>query len=91
MYVRVTRARFDSSKADEIQRLAQEQLIPAVRQRPGFRSYQGGLNREAGTLVAISMWDTREQAEGLTSVRAPFEALGVQFDASEVFEITIEA
>jgi quinol monooxygenase YgiN len=91
MYVRVTRGRFDPTKYDEVQRLAEEQLLPTIKQRPGFRSYQGGLNRDAGTFVAISGWDTQAQAQDIGAVRAPFEALGVRFEAPEVFEVTVQA
>jgi hypothetical protein len=91
MYVRVTRGRFDVARTDEIQRLSEKQLVPALKQRAGFRGYQGGLNPATGTLVAISNWDTREQAQDVGTVRAPFEALGIHFEAPEVFEVTVQA
>jgi hypothetical protein len=70
--------------------MVNEHLVPNVlRQRPGFRSYHGGINREASTLVAVSIWDTREQAEGLASARSPFEALGVAFEPAETYEVLV--
>ena len=56
-----------------------------------FRSYSAGLNHDAGTLIAISTWDTREQAQEAQTVRGPFQSLGIQFEASEIFEVTVEA
>ena len=87
MYIRVTRGRFNPANYEQIQRMVEEQLLPGIKQRPGFRSYQGGIDREANTLVAVSFWDTREQAEGLASGRGPFEALGVVFDTAETYEL----
>ena len=91
MYVRVTRGRFNVDKIDEIQRLIEETLLPALKQLPGFQSYRGGFNRNAGTLVAISFWDTEEQSQALQARRGPFEALGVEFEPAEIFEITVQA
>jgi hypothetical protein len=91
MYVRVTRGRFDPARTDDIERLVAEQLIPALKGRAGFQGYQSGLNPEAGTLVAISNWETREQAQDIGAVRSPFEALGIRFEPAEVFEVTVTA
>jgi len=91
MYVRVTRGRFDPARLDDIQRLATDQLVPAPKGRAGFQGYQGGLNAEAGTLVAISTWETREQAQDIGAVRGPFGALGIHFEAPEIFEVTVTA
>jgi hypothetical protein len=66
-------------------------LLPNLRQREGFKSYHGGFDAATGRLVAVSMWDTREQAEGITSVRGPFQELGVQFEPPEVYEVAAQA
>jgi len=34
MYIRVTRGRFSSANTDETVRLARDQLVPALKQRP---------------------------------------------------------
>lgn len=91
MYIRVMRGRFSSANTDEAVRLARDQLVPTLKQRPGFRSYHAGLNRDAGTLISISGWDTREQAQEGGVARGPFEALGIRFEAPEIFEVTVEA
>ena len=91
MYIRVTRGRFSPANTDEMVRLARDQLVPTLKQRPGFRSYYAGLNRDAGTLIAISLWDTSEQAREAGTARGPFEALGIQLETPEVFEVTVEA
>jgi hypothetical protein len=91
MYIRVTRGRFSSANTDEAVRMARDQLVPVLKQRPGFRNYYAGLNHEAGTLIAISTWDTRDQAREAQTARGPFEALGIRFEAAEIFEVTVEA
>jgi hypothetical protein len=91
MYIRVTRGRFSPVNADETVRMARDQLVPALKQRPGFRNYYAGLNHDAGTLIAISTWDTREQAQEAQTARGPFESLGIRFEAPEIFEVTVEA
>jgi hypothetical protein len=91
MYIRVTRGRFSPANTDDAVRIARDQLVPVLKQRPGFRSYQAGLNHEAGTLIAISAWDTREQAQAAETARGPLEALGIRFEAPEIFEVTVEA
>ena len=35
MYIRVTRGRFSSANTDEAVRMARDQLVPALKQRPG--------------------------------------------------------
>ena len=91
MYIRVTRGRFSPANSDEAVRIARDQHVPALKQRPGFRSYHAGLNHDTGTLIAISAWDTREQAQEGETVRGPFEALGIRLEAAEIFEVTVEA
>ena len=91
VYIRVTRGRFSSANTDEAVRMARDQLVPALKQRPGFRNYHAGLNHDAGTLIAISTWDTREQAQAAQTARGPFESLGIRFEAAEIFEVTVEA
>lgn len=91
MYIRVTRGRFSPANSDDTVRIARDQLVPVLKQRPGFRSYHAGLNHDAGTLIAVSTWDTREQAQEAQTARGPFESLGIRFEAPEIFEVTVEA
>jgi quinol monooxygenase YgiN len=91
MYIRVMRGHFSPANTDETVRIARDQLVPALKQRPGFRNYYAGLNHDAGTIIAISTWDTREQAQEAQTARGPFQSLGIQFEAPEIFEVTVEA
>jgi hypothetical protein len=91
MFVRVARGSFPLDKADEILHLVETTLIPTLSQLPGFQRYHGGLDRESGRLVALSYWETAEQAQALQARRSPFEQLGVRFDTAETFEIVVVA
>jgi quinol monooxygenase YgiN len=90
MYIRVTRGRFGAENTDEAVRVARDQLVPGLRQRPGFRHYYAGLDHDARTLISISAWDTREQARAAQTAYGPFESLGIRFEAAEIFEVTVE-
>jgi hypothetical protein len=91
MYVRVTHGRFNVDTFYDLQRLVEETLIPLLNQLPGFHGYHGGVNRSAGTLVSFSFWDTEEQTQVLQAQRGPFEALGVEFEPAEIYEIIAQA
>jgi hypothetical protein len=90
MYARVTRGRFNVDTVDEVQRKIDEALVPKLKQLPGFQSYRGGFNRSTGTLIALSFWDTEEHAQALQAQRGSFEAMGVEFEPAEFYEITVQ-
>ena len=96
MYVRITPFGFDPPREQEVVRFTNDQLIPAFRRAPGFRRYYGATDRATGRGYALTLWDTREQAEALrTVVGGPImqgiQALGVQLEAAQVFEVIAEA
>lgn len=47
MYVRIARATVDLAQEKEVQRIAEDALVPALQALPGFQSYIGGLDRSA--------------------------------------------
>jgi len=95
MYVRITRGRFNPSTEADIQRLVEEQVIPAMQKLPGFQRYLGGVNRSTGMLTAVSLWDTEDQAsfsrDAMISAVPALMALGVTFEPAETYEITADA
>ena len=64
MYIRITTVTYDVAKEQEVQRVIDEQMIPFMRQLPGFNGYTGGLDRTTGRGVAITTWDDMDQAAG---------------------------
>jgi hypothetical protein len=95
MYIRVTTGQADVSRAEDITRWGNERLVPALRKLPGFKGYHGGADRQSGGIVAVTLWETREQAERLREaigdVFAELGGMGVKLDAPKIFEETISA
>jgi hypothetical protein len=94
MYVRITRGRFNPSTQADIQRIVDEQLSPALQKLPGFQRYIGGFNSSTGMLIAVSLWDSEEQAsfsrEAVLSAIPALTALGVTFEPAEAYEVTVD-
>ena len=90
MYLRVTRGRFDAARYEEVLRHSHE-INAAVRRLTGFRDVQLGFDRNAGRLAATSTWDTAEHArfprEAMGDVIARGQALGVQLEPPEIYEV----
>ena len=90
MYLRLTRARFDPALADQVVPLASE-VRAAMRRLPGLRHNHQGIDRAAGTVAAVSVWDSAEHAgfarEALGEPIGRLRALGVQFEEPEIYEI----
>jgi hypothetical protein len=90
MYLRVTRARFDPAAYEQIAPIAQE-VQAVMRQLPGVQHIHQGIDRTAGAVAAISVFDTQEHAhfarETLGEPIGRLRALGVQFEQPEIYEI----
>jgi hypothetical protein len=95
MVVRITRGRFDPARIDDVQRVVDEELIPALRRFPGFLDYKGGVNRRTGQVVAITSWDTAEHAnfarDAISEMVAALSALGVTLEPADIYEITAQS
>ena len=90
MYLRLTRARFDPARADQVVPIASE-VRAAMRRLPGLQNNNQGIDRAAGTVAAVSVWDSAEHAgfarEALGEPIGRLRALGVQFEEPEIYEI----
>ena len=62
-----------------------------MRPLPGFQQLHQGVDRTAGRAAAVSTWDTAEQAQfsrdALGDTIARLQALGVQFEPPEIYEV----
>ena len=86
MHMRVTRGRFDPADYEKLVRVV-EQTVPLAKGLVGCQSFQVALDRAGGRLVAVSTWDAPEQAEAMAQLRTPAEAVGVQYEAPEIYEV----
>lgn len=94
MYARVTPNRIsDPSKREEALRLIDENVVPALKQMSGFKGYLALYDERSGTGLAITLWETRDQADSwgassaMRSVLGSFEALGMTFEAPNIYEV----
>lgn len=92
MFVRVTVARYDPTREEEVDRYADDEIIPSYRAMPGFQGYGGGVDREAGRMVVVTAWDTREHAQYppgfLAKIGPRFAELDIALELSQVFELS---
>jgi hypothetical protein len=70
-------------------------LAAAVQRLPGCGGYHSGLDRAAGTLVAVSTWDSADHArfsrDALGDALTQTLALGVQLEPPERYEVVASA
>jgi hypothetical protein len=63
------------------------------RQDPGQATDHGGVDAESGLFVAITRWETREQAEALRDVASEafvaLQGIGAQLEPPQFFEETV--
>jgi quinol monooxygenase YgiN len=94
MYIRITRARFDPARTEDLVAVGPD-LVATFRRLPGFQGYHVGVDRARGTSVAISFWDTEEHAQvprdALAEIIRRLEAASLQLEPSEFYEETIRA
>ena len=90
MYLRITRARFDPASYEQISAAALE-VQAAMQQLPEVQHIHQGVDRTAGTVAAVSVWDSEEHAsfprEVLGEPIGRLRALGVQFEEPEIYKI----
>jgi hypothetical protein len=96
MYTRITTGRYDSTRSQEVQELVADKVLAVARRLPGFRTYNGGLDRAGNRLAAVSTWDTEEQARGFrdhlgSDILKQIQELGVQLDEAQIYETVVEA
>jgi len=90
MYVRLTRASFDPERYEEVARLFEEAMA-AFREQPGFQHYYAAADRDAGTMIAVSMWYREEHSRLdralLGDVIPHLRAAGVRLEDPEIYEV----
>jgi hypothetical protein len=93
-YVRVTMLHLDPTKARQIMRFTEEQLIPRLRRLPGFRRYTSAGDLVAGHAITIAEWDTLEQAQtqlAAVGLGTEIDDFGLEIDAIYVYQVTAQA
>ncbi len=93
MYMRVTRGRWpDPATVDGEAGRCCKILVAAVKRLPGNQCHVTGVDRGSGRTVAVSTWDSDEHArftlDAVGDVPSRLQALGLQLEPSEFFEVT---
>jgi heme-degrading monooxygenase HmoA len=96
MFARVITAQAEPEGFDSLVRVLGEQA-PSARQQPGFKGFYLLTDTEAGKIITISLWETREQMEavagrasdssGIHAVPAP----GISSPHLETYEVAMHA
>jgi heme-degrading monooxygenase HmoA len=89
MFARVITAQAGPQGFDSFLGLAREQL-PVASHQPGFKGFYVLTNAEAGNIMIISLWETREQMPaGIRDQGRP--ATGLTPPHLETYEVTMHA
>lgn len=92
MYARITPYRVAPGRETEVIRIGNEESLPATRRMAGFRGFLGTADPNTGRGYSITLWETREQAEGYrVALAGPIlqriQDLGVQFEPVQIQEV----
>lgn len=60
MYARVNHFRDSADNLDESERFAEEEIVPQLKQVPGFVGVMSMVDRGSGTSLAITFWESEE-------------------------------
>jgi quinol monooxygenase YgiN len=81
-YTRVTTAYADPKKLDKVVQMVRE-VVPKIKEQPGFRAYSAGINRATGRGFTASSWATADEREAsntaTASLRQPVADSGAMY------------
>jgi quinol monooxygenase YgiN len=89
MYVRISKGSYAPAlhaQVSERLNTSSKSLIPAIQKLPGCISFFVGSDARSNTMVNVSVWDTFEHAEAMsslaemTALAKEFISLGVNFE-----------
>lgn len=63
MYARVIRATIIPGKADDAIATFRDEIVPVIKDKPGYLGTTIMVDRERGEAETMSLWETREAAE----------------------------
>jgi heme-degrading monooxygenase HmoA len=81
-YTRLITAYSDPKKADKVTEMVR-QVVPKIKEQPGFQAFSAGINRATGRGFTVSNWATAEQREAsntaTASMRQPVADAGAMY------------
>lgn len=97
MIARMTTIQLSPERLEDGVRFFHEQLLPTLQGPVGFQGGYALVNRQSGTLVAITLWETAAALQASEAVLNRLRAQGVQTLAAtqppttEVYEVAVQA
>ncbi len=94
-YVRMTRIQIDSNKVEDGIRFFREESMPTARREPGFEGARLLVDRAAGVLISVMLWESEAAARAAESAMSVTRSqgakqLGVATPTTEIFETVID-
>ena len=99
MFARVVTGQAPAEKADEVSRIMNDIALARARTSPGFQDGVWLFDRESGKIMAVTVWDTKENIKAafpgsgiLTEVGIALQELGASGQPTiEVYEVIAKA
>ena len=63
MFARVTTSQVDPSKAEEVETIMQDIVLPILRQQKGFKNYISFVDRASGKAITATVWETEQDRQ----------------------------
>ena len=82
MFARVTTGIGSPERIDDTARVYREQMVPALRQQPGFQGAMYLADRGSGKGISVTLWESEEAARA-----AEMQAAQMRAQATETMEI----
>jgi heme-degrading monooxygenase HmoA len=87
MFARLVTTEVPPNGMESVIRIVHEQL-PDARQQPGFTSFYLLADREAGKLVTISLWESRENVLAVEARAAELNSKATRTSGMAVSDVT---
>src|SRR5215213_11001615 len=94
MHTRVTTLEVPPDRMDDATRQVQEQVLPQLSQKEGFKGLIALLSRQSGKLQGVAFWESEEALRATDEAVVPIregaaEALGGRVASVEEFEVVV--
>lgn len=95
MYARTGRVSFSSDRTDAMVEHVRQHVVPMYEDRDGFRGFRLLVDRQNGTALGVSYWDTEAQLHATDEISEQARSGAAEageggVEGVEVFEIVID-
>jgi heme-degrading monooxygenase HmoA len=95
MFCRIGRVSFSPERADDLIANVRDNVIPMYEGQDGYRGFRLVVDRQNGTALGVTYWDTEEQLHATDDISSrarsgAADASGGRDEGPEVFEIVID-